>query len=841
MEKSNNLKKIIIATIKNNKKDYLIGLTLIFIVIFNLFTAIPRNIHTESYVITSNKKIFTELTNPFIKKITITNICELEGESKLFIGSFYDGPNYVLEINNSKNKSNCQSKQIITQNNKIIAEYIEFISTINNKLTIIIETETSRHISYLKIIINITILFIYLSYLRKIKFRFIVKKFEIVTISTLIIFGLINLFFIIPNWDDGWQFAIINKWMEFGTANNLWAKYNGIFGNWLYSILSYILIFSQSADLLRLVTLLVWILSYVVSLKILKNHFEKNYNLQNKIFIFLTYSLIIISVGNTLRFEPYICLFILNALNSLLNFIRTKENKDLNKFFIFSSLSLSLGFAGFLVLSLLIVVVGKIKLHQIILFFNFLLLTTNLFLINSNLKLFLEDVTATRILTRRSHSFGVFDEWRRYFSENGILNSYDLSFGIFFVLLIFSILIIFEKLIRKNTEFQLLNLIFILMLIILSFIPSKWGWYLLPILPIATLIIILNLNNNYSNWFILSSLGTLILIVIKFQQNTIWKPNPSIDNILINYELIIKPNNSYFLILTLIFFSGLFIFMLKKKNFRNPKMIYLGLLTFCLIITLIKPFTFLHENGDNDKFSWYKNSLNNCGIISKIEFNEIIAPINEDLYSVSRGIEYPNDQQEVFIDGLKRFTTKNEGQLKLDLKINSIEKNLNVGFAIRGKDVDKVDIRVKYFVQKDLKEIEIAFSNLANSSIWQQYIFEESNLSNIEVQFFSDTTLSDIQITSPYSVQKSNLLTFLESSSMYLHLGPQEALLGSCLNTPLFEGGKWVVPNLVIGNANSLLNVFKNDDYLKIINSCLGNQNKIDIGNCIVEWHVKSI
>jgi len=841
MELSNNLKNRIISAVTNNGKEYVISLILFAIVLFNLFAVIPRTVHTERYVVSSNQKIFTQLINPYIKKITITNFCELAGESKLVIGSFYDGPNYILEINNLKNQLNCEQNKIIQQNRKIIAEYIEFNSSDDNKIDLIIESETTRQISYLKIILNIIIFLIYLSYIIKLNRKIVVTKFEIVTIGILITFGLINLLLIIPNWDDGWQFAIINNWIEFGTANNLWAKYNGIFGNWLYSILSFIYFYVPSVHLLRLLTLLVWILTYLVTIKILKNHYEKNYNLENRILIFLIYSFIIISVGNTLRFEPYICLFTMYSIYSLLNFIKSKDDRELNKLLLFSSLSLSLGFAGFLVLGLLVIVLSKIKLHQIILFFNFLLLTANLFLVNSNLKLILEDITATRILTLRSHSFGVLDEWRRYFSENGIINSYDFSFSIFFVILTFSILIISIKLIRKDSKFETLNLIFIFMIIILSFTPSKWGWYLLPILPVATLIIIFNLDSEYSRLFTLFSFGISILVAIKLNQNTIWKPNPSIDNNLINYELAIKPKLLHFFTLSLIIFTFLLLFMLKKKNYRNPKTVFLGFLTFGLITILIKPIPFFHENDSTEKFTWYKNSFNKCGLIDKLEFNKIIAPLNSNSYIVSNGLEYPNEQQEVFINGLKRYTTNINDQFKLDLKINPIQVNSNVAFAIRGKDIEKVDIRVKYFDQKDLKEIEIAFNNLADSSIWQQYIFEESNLSNMEVQFFSDTALSDIQITSPYYVQKSNLLTFLKSSSMYLHLGPQEALLGSCLNAPLFVGGKWVVPNLVIGNANNLLNVFKTDDYLKIINSCWGNQNEIDIGNCIVEWHAKSI
>ena len=158
--------------------------------------------------------------------------------------------------------------------------------------------------------------------------------------------------------------------------------------------------------------------------------------------------------------------------------------------------------------------------------------------------------------------------------------------------------------------------------------------------------------------------------------------------------------------------------------------------------------------------------------------------------------------------------------------------------AIRGRDIPLIDIRYGKdksdspdFVNANMKK------NISDSTTWQLVDLGVNSNALTSVEITSKELVSDLQITEPFYVESVSLLRYLKESSQYLHLGPQELFLGDCLNSPKIEEGKWVFPDLVIGNANYLSGIFSDQERLRLINNCWVKSENVKIDDCIVNWY----
>ena len=336
--------------------------------------------------------------------------------------------------------------------------------------------------------------------------------------------------------------------------------------------------------------------------------------------------------------------------------------------------------------------------------------------------------------------------------------------------------------------------------------------------------------------FIISIYTILELINGKF-----WNSNPAINSKVIN---LVSNNNSdnkyyYVILLTIIFILiALFYFMLDSfKPFVLPTVI------FAIIFILISGnvgFPSINQTNDKDSASnsWRANSLKSCSFINKQNFTQIEGIIEDNNIEFQNTIFFPMDDSQFSKPGVKRFTFTENSIRDMGIKIKNNEKTLLLSFAVRGSEIGGIKVKTIYNNgnERDEKEIQI-LKSISDSSTWQILEPFEVKSGDFEIVISRDEAINDVQITEPFEVERVNLLTYILQNKLYFHLGPQELFLGSCLDSPQFRNERWKRPDMVIGNANTLRNVFNTKDILRVINNCWVPLNEATIDDCLVEWH----
>ena len=270
---------------------------------------------------------------------------------------------------------------------------------------------------------------------------------------------------------------------------------------------------------------------------------------------------------STLRVEPFISLYVSLALLYMFKFRESKKNNHIIISLLFISLSITSGLAGIIALGVLSLIFNRSYIHLFkirniqLIFLNSIFFTINILLFNSNWKILLTDLKVTNTYTINSHSYGFFDEWRRYAGTEGIfkLYSFDFQVAALFVLITIALSLYFvltNKL--RNAEIEGL---FLIMVLLLSITPSKWGWYVVPLISIMSLSY-LDSKSKLPILMYIPHLLILCLVVYSVVGNRFWLPNPSIDNKIINSNLV-KESNYIFLVL---YFAAAIGFILIFKN-----------------------------------------------------------------------------------------------------------------------------------------------------------------------------------------------------------------------------------------------------------------------------------
>jgi prepilin signal peptidase PulO-like enzyme (type II secretory pathway) len=210
-------------------------------------------------------------------------------------------------------------------------------------------------------------------------------------------------------------------------------------------------------------------------IKFVEKYYPLKYNRETKLVLSAIYCFIVLSVGSSLRFESVIGLFNVIGLHFFYRFIKERNINSIIGLLFISVLSISTGLSGLTTVIFPILLISKefkkIKVHKIIygqVFLNSILLTVCLFMFNSNLKLFRIDLAETRSLTIYSHNFGVIDEWRRYFGNDGIFNYYNFSLKITAVLMLIAIVLCLSRIFQKSKREINLDLILIFMVLSLA-------------------------------------------------------------------------------------------------------------------------------------------------------------------------------------------------------------------------------------------------------------------------------------------------------------------------------------------------------------------------------------
>ena len=833
--------------INQRSKIHFVTILLIGISTFLLFSQFQQNTTNVKTQIENGNKEFTQLKHPFLNEINIYFTCTETQSGEIKIGSEYNLENYT-SIDVSTLPCNVLTK--IDFDQPQLAEYISLQSDNLSSIEVSYDAQESRDISNFRIFLLISSILIFLAQIKFGRAKLVIEKNVynyLLYFIPIFISSIVHFLYLIPNWDDGWQLAIIRNWDEFGTANNLWARYNGIFGNWLYIGLNEVFSNTSNQFILRFTPLVVWWIQYFILIKFVEKYYPLKYNRETKLILSAIYCFIVLSVGSSLRFESVIGVFNVIGLHFFYRYSKERNINTLIGLLFISVLSISTGLSGLTTVIFPILLIlkefKKINVHKIIygqVFLNSILLTLCLFMFNSNLKLFSIDLAETRSLTIYSHNFGVIDEWRRYFGSDGIFNYYNFSLKITAVLMLIAIVISLSRIFQKSKHEINLDLILILMVLSLSLTPSKWGWYILPIIPIASVVILNSISGDKVKsrilLFIISIYTILELINGKF-----WNSNPAINSKVIN---LVSNNNSdnkyyYVILLTIIFILiALFYFMLDSfKPFVLPTVI------FAIIFILISGnvgFPSINQANDQDSASnsWRANSLKSCSFINNQKFTQIESIIEDNNIEFQNTIFFPMDDSQFSKPGVKRFTFTENSIRDMSIKIKNNEKTLLLSFAVRGSEIGGIKVKTIYNSgnERDEKEIRI-LKSISDSSTWQILEPFEVKSGDFEIVISRDEAINDVQITEPFEVERVNLLTYILQNKQYFHLGPQELFLGSCLDSPQFRNERWKRPDLVIGNANTLRNVFNTKDILRVINNCWVPLNEATIDDCLVEWH----
>ena len=834
--KINQRSRIHIATI------FLIGISA-----FLLFSQIQVDSKNLQIQIKSGEKKFTELKYPFIQQIYIKLNCQDKGNGKIQIGSENNLENFTtIDLS----AITCNKLTKVTFEESQLAEYIELKSDRISSIDINIKTQDSRNISNLRLFLLFGSILIYLATfkitsleIKKDKYKFT----NLIYFLPILLCSVVHFVYYIPNWDDGWQLARIRHWDSFGTANSLWDRFNGTFGNWLYFGLNKILSNSSNQFLVRFSPLVIWWLQYFILTRFIQKYFPSLFTRSNKLFLSSIYCLAVLSMGSSLRFESIIGLFNVIGLYLFYKYIKEEKINSLIGLLLISALSITTGLSGITTLTfpglIIYVIIRNIKLRKIIygqLALNSLLLTICLFMFNSNLKLFVSDINETRLMTIYSHNFGVLDEWRRYFGSDGIFNYYNFPLKLITVLIFIALYISIKSIAQKEKSGKHLHLIFILMFLSLSLTPSKWGWYILPIIPIASVIILSSTSRDIViRRIMLVALSTYTLFEL-FNGN-FWRSNPAINSQVINSVL---GNNSekrlYFLTLLIIILIMIFLLYLMIESFQT---FLLPTVIFTIIFIQISGNSGLTSKNQSageefERYSWGKNSLKSCSFVSKLKFTQIENIIEDRDIEINNAIFFPLDDEQFSKSGVKRLTFSENSSSDITIKVQNQRENLLFSFGVRGSEIDSIKVKTIYFNDNKRYESEVPIlKSISDSSTWQFLEPFQVKSKEFEVLISRDQNTSDVQITEPFEVKKVDFLTHVSQNNLYFHLGPQELFLGSCLDSPQFSDLNWSRPDVVIGNANTLRNIFNTREILRVINTCWVPLDKATIDDCLVEWH----
>jgi hypothetical protein len=833
--------------INQRSKIHFVTILLFGISTFLLFSQFQQNETNVKTQIENGNKEFTELKHPFLNEINIYFTCTETQSGEIKIGSEYNLENYTsIDIETLP----CNVLTKIDFDEPQLAEYISLQSDSLSSIEVNYEAQNSREVSNLRKILLISSILIFLTQLKIGRVKFTIGKNinrYLLYFVPILICSIIHFAYVIPNWDDGWQLAIIRNWDDFGTANSLWDRYNGIFGNWLHLSLNELLSNTSNQFMIRSTPLIIWWIQYFILVKFIEKYSPNMYHRETKFVLSAIYCFIVLSVGSSLRFESIIGLFNVIGLHFFYNYLKERNINSLIGLLLISALSITTGLAGLttLIFPTLIIVkeFKRIKSHKIIygqLILNSILLTVCLFLFNSNFRLFKRDLTETRLVTVYSHNFGVIDEWMRYFGHDGIFNYYNFSLKIIAIIILLAFYMSIRKLFQKTKHDINLNLILILMLLLLSLTPSKWGWYILPIIPIASVVVLNSISGSKVNSRLLL-FSISIYTIIELYNGKFWNSNPAINSQVINS---IKNDNSinsrFYLTLLVIIFALiclLYFFIESFKPFILTSVLFAIIFVQISGIIGFPPFN-QSVDQNSASFSWRNNSLNSCSFIDKQKFTKIGNRIDETNIQFQNVIFFPLDDDQFSKTGVKRLTFSEKNLNDMIIKIKNNEKSLLLSFAVRGSEIGGMKVKTIYNEGNERYEKEISFlKSISDSSTWQILEPFEVKSGDFEIVFSRDEAITDVQITEPFEVEKINLLTYILKNKQYFHLGPQELFLGSCLESPQFSNESWNRPDMVIGNANTLRNIFNGKDVLRVINNCWVPLDEARIDDCLVEWH----
>jgi len=432
-------------------------------------------------------------------------------------------------------------------------------------------------------------------------------------------------------------------------------------------------------------------------------------------------------------------------------------------------------------------------------------------------------------MTVNSHDFGVSDEWQRYF---GIFTSYDYFFRIYGLLLLASFFYTLLKFFYRKSSY--LNFetkrLLILMIFFLFLTPSKWGWYVVPILGLLSINIALQLQNDKRFKYAIS----LIIYFLTFwviSNNEFWKRNPSINNSYINpsrdWQLDLK--------ITALCFVSLFVvllildYLIKKEIFFNTS------LTFLLVVNLIgiiSPNNLDKIFKNQNFFAWNQYSSSPCSFMDTLQFYQITEAVEEQKRDFQEATFFPKDDDQVMINGLNRYTFPPNSQ-NMSLEVLPDSSKNHFSFAIRGQDLSKIKIE---FLQGNDK-IPINFiKDISDGALWQ--IIEPIPLSTIatKVLISSSNQANNLEVTDPFFVDKISMSDKITKTESSIFLGPEQIYLGNCLESPVIRAGVFQDPDLVIGNANSGSAIFGNDYKLRVVNNCWAPKENASIDDCVVQW-----
>ena len=801
-------------------KYYFISLFLFAISVFYLTSGIMEIRNEKEYKLILGQKVFTELVDTNIISLNVNIPCANTENTILRLGSSYNSLNNI-DLNIGNSRCGIYKEVIIPQYNQ--SEYIELIESSSEVVNIRVNYKIKREITDIRYILLLTTIMTILLQLEIKKINFKVKKIpkKLIYLPLLVASAIINYIFVIPNWDDGWGLAIIRNWDDFEVANHLWGRFNGIFGNLHYMILNQISKYLQEEVVLRTLPSILLIFQTYIVLKILEKYFSYLDNSESRLFIVLTNSSIILTFGSTLRVEPFISLYVSLALLYMFKFRESKKNNHIIISLLFISLSITSGLAGIIALGVLSLIFNRSYIHLFkirniqLIFLNSIFFTINILLFNSNWKILLTDLKVTNTYTINSHSYGFFDEWRRYAGTEGIfkLYSFDFQVAALFVLITIALSLYFvltNKL--RNAEIEGL---FLIMVLLLSITPSKWGWYVVPLISIMSLSY-LDSKSKLPILMYIPHLLILCLVVYSVVGNRFWLPNPSIDNKIINSNLV-KESNYIFLVLYFAAAIG-FILIFKKKILHSR----VHSLNIILLVIIFYRFAGLSNLDNNSQplmreLSWSSNSIYPCDILRKIHYKTIAAKLDSKNYSVDNGIAYPSISSEVFYKELQRYTVMDIAN-PISINIEQ-ERQGSLAIGVRGRDLEKIEVIFDYMIngKDNSKKLEIN-KYISDSSIWQLIVIPTDSPTSIKV--FGIENRDSLQITSPFYIKSESLESFITREDKYLYLGPQESILGSCFINPKIKEGLWLKPDLVLGNANTSLNIFGDQNKLRVINTC---------------------
>jgi hypothetical protein len=218
--------------------------------------------------------------------------------------------------------------------------------------------------------------------------------------------------------------------------------------------------------------------------------------------------------------------------------------------------------------------------------------------------------------------------------------------------------------------------------------------------------------------------------------------------------------------------------------------------------------------------------------LNRLDYNQITGPVSEVRRKFQDVLTFPQDNDQIMFQGLNRYTFVPNKQ-KLTLEVMPDAKNSYISMAIRGKDLS--NFAIQYTQGSENTPIRF-LTSISDSSVWQ--ILDPILISNesIKITITTPNLESDFQITDPFYVEQVSTTRSVMQNNTNIFLGPEQILLGSCLESPRLNDGFFVKPDLVIGNANSGLTVFGNDYKLRVINTCWVDLRKAQIDDCLVQW-----